>query len=348
MFTQDPPKLKVLLGNGYLDIEDAVKRDHDFVLETLISAFLLLPLSPHTLTRLQLGDCFRRSLQSSRQTTPYRLHTIVTECKAGSVDTASLEAKFFEHGGVRAVTALAAAAADNKQIVRLLKGLSNAEFHAFLKYIDAIEPHRDLLYIIETLERKRPSKLSKRKHVPGPRPPRPRPRPPGHNSHIPGSIPQDLGRFQMVNDHSIHNLPPTSHPHRLNGTEAHLIKFSTVGKTQRGGTSITADIEQTEENMPASRINTSVAVAFQQNDGGENHTFPQGKSSCPLFVMVAYHLNNLDKNTFPNIASDLTGDWQCDGRIDLDNLHNTPRYGIDAENPSFEHYAIDLENFNAL
>jgi hypothetical protein len=62
MYAQDPPKLKVLLGNGYLDIEDAVEREHDTVLETLISAFLLLPLSQHTLTRLQLGDCFRWSL----------------------------------------------------------------------------------------------------------------------------------------------------------------------------------------------------------------------------------------------------------------------------------------------
>lgn len=253
MFTQDPPKLKVLLGSGYLDIEDAVEREHDFVLETLISAFLLLPLSQHTLTRLQLGDCFRRSLQSSRQTTPYRLHSIVTECKAGSVDTSSLEAKFFEYGGVRTVTALAAAAADNKQIVRLLNGLSNAEFQAFLKSIDAIEPHRDLLYIIETLERKKPSRLSKRKHVAGPRPPRPRPRPCDHYSHIPGSP-------------------------------------STVGKPQGGRTSITSGHGQTAENMLASGFNTLVGVAFQQNDGAENHTFPQGEFRCPLSVIDAYHL----------------------------------------------------------
>ncbi|OAF58254.1 hypothetical protein VC83_06376 [Pseudogymnoascus destructans] len=286
MFTQDPLKLKVLLGNGYLDIEDAVKREHDFVLETLISAFLLLPLSPHTLTRLQLGDCFRRSLQSSRQTTPYRLHTIVTECKAGSVDTSSLEAKFFEYGGVRTVTALAAAAADNKQIVSLLKGLSNAEFQAFLKSIDAIEPHRDFLFIIETPERKRPSRLSKRKHVLGPRPPRPR----GHYSHIPGSVPQALERFQMVNDYSLNNLPATSHTHRLNDAAAHLVSSSTVGKPQGGGTSITSGLGQTAENVLASGFNTLAAVEFQQNDGAENHTFPQGKSRCPLSVIVAYHL----------------------------------------------------------
>ncbi|KFY28204.1 hypothetical protein V491_00579 [Pseudogymnoascus sp. VKM F-3775] len=288
MYAQDPPKLKVLLGNGYVDIEDAVERERDIVLETLISAFLLLPLSQNTLTRLQLGDCFRRSLQSSRQTTPYRLHTIVTECKAGSVDTSSLEAKFFEYGGVRTVTALAAAAADNKQIVSLLKGLSNAEFQAFLKSIDAIEPHRDLLYIIETLERKKPSRLSKRKHVPGPRPPRPRPRPRDHYSPIPGSP-------------------------------------STV-KPQGGGTSITSDHGQTAENVLGRGLNTLVGAAFQQNDGAENHTFTQGKSRC------------------------LTGSWQCDDnyRIDLDNLQNTPSYGIDGENSNFEHYAIDLGSFNAL
>lgn len=257
MFTQDLPKLKVLLGNGYLDIADAVEREYNFVLETLIDAFLLFPLSPHTLTRLQLGDCFRRSLQSSRQTTPYRLHTIVTECKAGTFDKASLEAKFFGHGGVRTVTALAAAAADNKQIIRLLNGLSDAEFQAFLKSIDAIEPHRDFLFIIETLERKRASRLSKRKHVPGPRPPRSRrPRHPhsvprvlpkplvanvqqhppysaqepwlcqtdasntnsvSNNIHPNMSSAQPLERLQMVNDSPLHNLPATS-----NDTAAHL------------------------------------------------------------------------------------------------------------------------------
>jgi hypothetical protein len=35
-------------------------------------------------------------------------------------------------------------------------------------------------------------------------------------------------------------------------------------------------------------------------------------------------------------------------RIDLDNLHSAPSYGIDVENSSFEHYAIDLDSFNAL
>ncbi|OBT87382.1 hypothetical protein VE02_04155 [Pseudogymnoascus sp. 03VT05] len=63
---------------------------------------------------------------TSRQITPYRLYTIVTKCKAGSVDTSSLEAKFFEYGGVRSVTALAAAAADNKQIALALLGLGLA------------------------------------------------------------------------------------------------------------------------------------------------------------------------------------------------------------------------------
>jgi hypothetical protein len=288
MVTQGPTKLKVLLGNEYLDIEDAVKQEHDFVLETLINAFLLLPLSPHTLTRLQLGNSFRRSLQSSRQTTPYRLHTIVTECKAGMVDRASLEGKFFEHGGVRTITALAAAAADNKQIVSLLKGLSNAEFQAFLKSVDAIKPHGDLLFIIETLERKRPSRLSKRKHVPGPRPAR-RPHLRGQYSHIPGSVPQALEKFQMVTKSPVNNLPATSHMHRLSDIVTHLGNPSTVGKPQGKGTSITADLGKPAEAVLAPEINTLAAVAFQQNDGAENlllraaeHTLPQGESRCPL------------------------------------------------------------------
>jgi hypothetical protein len=305
MVTQGPPKLKVLLGNGYLDIEDALKHEHDLVLETLINAFLLLPLSPHTLTRLQLGDCFRRSLQSSRQTTPYRLHTIVTECKAGTVDKASLEAQFFEHGGVRTVTALAAAAADNKQIVSLLKGLSNAEFQAFLKSIDAIKPHRDLLFIIETLERKRPSRLSKQKHVPGPRLAR-RPRLRGHYSHIPGSVPQALERFQMVNDSPVNNLPATSHTHRLSDTVAHFIGPSTTGKAQGKGNSITADLGKLVEAVMTSGFNTLAVVASQQNDGAENlllraaeHTFPQGESSCPLSRDSCLSFISLRRQYFP-------------------------------------------------
>jgi hypothetical protein len=35
-------------------------------------------------------------------------------------------------------------------------------------------------------------------------------------------------------------------------------------------------------------------------------------------------------------------------RIDLDSLHSMPSYGIDVDNPNFEHYGIDLDNFNAL
>ena len=182
----NPPKLKVLLGSQSLNVEDASKQQRDLVLESLIRALLFLPLSIHTLTRIRLGDCFRRWLQSSRQTTPYRLHSIINECKTGMVDKASLEAKFFDHGGVRAVTALAAAAADDKQIVGLLNGLPHAEFQAFLKFIIAIEPHGDFLFIVETVDRKRPSKLPKRKHVPGPRPPRRSP----NQSHMAGRIPQ--------------------------------------------------------------------------------------------------------------------------------------------------------------
>lgn len=288
MVTQEPPKLKVLLRDGYVDIEDAVNQELSSVLETLINAFLLLPLDPHTLTRLQLGDYFRRSLQSSRQTTPYRLHTIVTECKAGLVDQDSLEAKFFEHGGVRTVTAFAAAAADNKKVVSMINDLSDTEFQAFLRSIDAIEPHRDLLFIIETLERKRPSRLSKRKHVPGPRPPRSS-RTRGHYSQTPGSVPQALERFQMVNSSPINTSPAISHSHRPSSTLAHTRSSPTFLNAQGEGRSITADLGNPAETVPASGMNTIAAVALQHDDGPKNpllraseHTFPQGELSCPL------------------------------------------------------------------
>jgi hypothetical protein len=185
MSRKNLPKLMVLFENGAVDLEDALKEKPDLVLETLISAFLLLPVSEEILTRIRLGEWFRRSLQASRQTTPYRLQTVIAECKSGKADKASLEARFFAHGGVRAVTALAAAAADEKQVMRFLKGLPEPQLQSILKLIDTIEPHRDFSYIVETLDRRKSSKLSKRKYIPGPRSRRRTP-----DSHFPNRIRQ--------------------------------------------------------------------------------------------------------------------------------------------------------------
>lgn len=149
--------------------EDALRQQHDSTLEALINALLLLPLSTHTLTRIQLGNSFRHSLQSSRVTTPYRLHTVISECKAGTVEKTCLEAKFFVHGGARAVSAFATAAADDKRIVGLLNGLPDTQLQAFLNSINTIPPHRDFLFMVETLDRRKPSRLSKRRCIPGPR-----------------------------------------------------------------------------------------------------------------------------------------------------------------------------------
>ncbi|KAF7587419.1 hypothetical protein BBP40_007259 [Aspergillus hancockii] len=84
MFAQNMPKLKVFFENRAINIEDALNKQPELVLEALTDAFLLLLVGEDTLTRIRLGECFRRSLQASRQTTPYRLHTIIAGCYSGT------------------------------------------------------------------------------------------------------------------------------------------------------------------------------------------------------------------------------------------------------------------------
>ena len=166
------PSLKVMIEGSFLDIRDACKRQPDLSRETLISALLLLPLEDQNIKRVQLGEAFRRSLQAGRQSTPYRLHSVISACKEGKMDGASLEAKFFGHGGARAVTALAVAAADNNDVMLQLEDLGNEELKAFLESIDAIDRHPDLLFMAEAMDRKRLSKTSKRTYLVRPRPSR--------------------------------------------------------------------------------------------------------------------------------------------------------------------------------
>ena len=49
----------------------------------------------------------------------------------------------------RAVTALAATATDDKQVMRQLKGLEVEELECFLKSIDTIQWHPDLSFMAE-------------------------------------------------------------------------------------------------------------------------------------------------------------------------------------------------------
>ncbi|KAL5359337.1 hypothetical protein BJX96DRAFT_56686 [Aspergillus floccosus] len=169
MCAQGHPQLKVLLEHNLLNIGDALKQNSNIVREVLVEALLLCPLDDNTIVRIQLAERFRRSLQKSRQTTPYRLHTIISECKSGKTDVFSLEGRFFAHGGVRAVAALAAAATDDKDVVKMLKRLPELHLQALLRAIDTLEPHRDFIFIMETVDRKKPPRVSKKKHVPAPR-----------------------------------------------------------------------------------------------------------------------------------------------------------------------------------
>ncbi|KAK5043456.1 hypothetical protein LTR84_011972 [Exophiala bonariae] len=167
-----PPSLKVMLDGSLFDIRDACKKQPDIFRDTLISALLLIPLDDQNIKRIQLGEAFRGSLQAERHSTPYRLHSVISACKEGKTDEASLEAKFFEHGGARAVTALAAAAADDNNIMVQLENLRNEELQAFLESIDTIEWHRDLLFMAEAMDRKRLSITSKKIYLVRPRPSR--------------------------------------------------------------------------------------------------------------------------------------------------------------------------------
>lgn len=92
----------MILNDSPLDIEDVCKTQPNIDRETLITALLLFPLGEQTVKRVQLGEDFRRSLQTERQSTPYRLHSVISACKEGKIDGTSLEAKFFRHGGARA------------------------------------------------------------------------------------------------------------------------------------------------------------------------------------------------------------------------------------------------------
>lgn len=137
-----------------------------------MSALLLLPLDEENIQRIQLGEAFRRALRAKRQSTPLRLHSIVSACKEGKIDEASLEARFFRHGGVRAVTALAAAGADDNNILSQLEGLGDEELGFFLKSIETIKWHPDLASMAEVTDRKWPSISTKKTSLVRPRPPR--------------------------------------------------------------------------------------------------------------------------------------------------------------------------------
>ena len=172
MSAKHPPQLRVILNDFTLDIEEACASHPCLVRETLISALLLFPLNEQTIKRIQLGEAFRRSLQTERQLTPYRLHSIISACKQDIIDRASLEAKFFRHGGVHAIAALAIAAADDNNIMLQLEDLGDVELESFLESIAEIKRHPDVQFMAEALDRKRPSITSKKTQLVRPRPSR--------------------------------------------------------------------------------------------------------------------------------------------------------------------------------
>lgn len=53
--------------------------------------------------------------------------------------------------------------------MKMLKKLPELHLQALLDAIDTLEPHRDFIFIVETVDRKKPPRVSKRKHVPAPR-----------------------------------------------------------------------------------------------------------------------------------------------------------------------------------
>ncbi|KAF4212695.1 hypothetical protein CNMCM8980_000788 [Aspergillus fumigatiaffinis] len=135
------PQLRMLLDNKLLDMQSAFKQQPDLVLKALVEDFPPVPAIEDTLTQIQLTHCFQLSLQAGQQTTPYRLHTIVSELTA---------------------------ATDNKQVINLLQRLPKIYLQPLVGLINRIKPHPDFVYMVDTLERKKPARLSKRRHIPEP------------------------------------------------------------------------------------------------------------------------------------------------------------------------------------
>lgn len=166
------PELKLLLDGSFTNIDDACKTHASIVRESLINTLLLIELDDNCLRRIRLGEAFRRSVQIERQSTPYRLRSVISTCKEGSVVDSSLEAKFYKHGGIRAVTALAVAAADKSSIMRDLESLTDIECESLVKSITRMTWHPDLEFMAESLRRKPTVITSKKTQLVRPRPSR--------------------------------------------------------------------------------------------------------------------------------------------------------------------------------
>jgi hypothetical protein len=158
---------------SFLDIKDVSRTRPDDARHHLLSALVNIPLDEKHIQLIQLGAAFRRSLQAERKKQPWRLQTIISACKKGQIGKASLEARFFQHGGVRAVTALAATGADKKTILKQLEGLGEKEFEWLLKVVDGFEWHKDLDEMAVTVDKRRPALTAKKTALVRPRPPRP-------------------------------------------------------------------------------------------------------------------------------------------------------------------------------
>ncbi|EEA22901.1 hypothetical protein TMatcc_001765 [Talaromyces marneffei ATCC 18224] len=338
------PALKVAGANKLADFHDASREDPKLFREALINALLAFEIDQHILTRIQLGDCFRRSLQAQRQTTPYRLHTIVAECKSGTLDEGSLEARFYAHGGVRAVTALAAAATDEKNVVKQLKGLPDSQLQSFFRTVDIISPHRDFLFIVETVDRKKPARLSKRKHLPEPRSRRRL---------------QERHNADGLQQERLRNLPVESHRHRHN--QDSRINYGETGNFRLLDESDSRVLDAFPPSKRKQATNTSTesgtccASAFSPR-GTPDGQVAAADDSQPM-------TNMLDSGTAPGplltFAPCTSGSGQAGRSFTQYNEFsaaistNSPGvennvYGRNVNDCDFEHYGIDLDSFTAL
>ncbi|CAI6092488.1 unnamed protein product [Clonostachys chloroleuca] len=89
-------------------------------------------------------------------------------CKSGDIDKTSLEARFYEYSGIRALAALAAAISDDKQVVLLLQTFSNNALRSLLDSIKKIKPHSNLAFFTERIHRKKQRPPLKRTTLAGP------------------------------------------------------------------------------------------------------------------------------------------------------------------------------------
>ncbi|KAH7125070.1 hypothetical protein B0J13DRAFT_531326 [Dactylonectria estremocensis] len=112
--------------------------------------------------KIFIGDEWM-TVKDASQTAPDVLHEVLTDAFAiveeyqlGTVEKSSPEMKFSESGGIHALTALAAAGAQDKNVGLLPSKLPDAELRPVLRLVKSLKPHGDFQFMAEKVRRGKP------------------------------------------------------------------------------------------------------------------------------------------------------------------------------------------------